>query len=174
MHTSRIPLFIGIAIFIIAVLVTAVKIGQSRSLTSENVKANVKGAELSLRYTAPDTVSVILNTDRMVSGVDVWLALSPGDLEVLPSTLQAGPGFVTSGGVYDPNNRSFIFSAIRAGEAQSQIVATFQAGPKERIASIDAAMDFNKIGGNTSVIEKDTGEDVLVKTFGVKFRLPKT
>jgi len=174
MRTSRIPLFIGIAVFIIAILVSAVKIGQNRSLTSENVKANVSGAELSLQYIAPETVSVILNTAKTVSGVDVWITLSPRDLEVLPSTLQAGSGYITSGGTYDQTNQSFVFSAIRAGEAQSQIVATFQLGPKARIASIDGVMDFNKTDGNTSVIEKDSGADILVKTTGVKFKLPKT
>lgn len=170
----RMPLYLGLAVFIIAILVSAVKIGQSRSLSQLGARAGIAPYSLRLTHTENGWVSVLLNVDRPVAGVDVSIRIPSLDATILPSSLAAGPGYIVSGGSFDEATRHFTFSAVAIGENQTGLVAKFQTGPMMRVENIPVELEFDTSEGATEVIERTTGNSLDVSTQGVRFTLERT
>lgn len=166
----KLPLYLGLAVLVVAVLISAIKIGNQQAFTSQRTRASVAGGSLILKYTSPDLVSVLLTSDKSVSGVDVTLKFN-NEVTVLPSSLSGGADFVTSGGDVDSQGYIFTFSAVAKKPAVTAgVVASFTVSPKSG-NSANADLQFDQKG--SSVIDKATGQNILSQTQGVKFTVSK-
>lgn len=169
---AKLPLYLGLGVLVVAVIMSAVKLGNKQAFTNLNSRANVAGATLILKYTAPNLVSVLLTSEKQVSGVDVVVKYNGDKTTVLPSSLSAGTGFVTTGGVVDEGVNTFSFSALsKKVPVTNGVVATFALTPKGNISSAQADVQFVETG--TMVVSKDLGQNILSQTQGVKFTTQK-
>lgn len=163
----KLPLYLGLVVVVAAVILSAVKLGNQQAFTHLNSRANVAGAVLMLKYTAPNLVSLVLTSDKEISGADVTVKFNSDKITVLPSSLTAGADFVTSGGNVDKSTSTFTFSAIsKKPSVKSGVVATFTVAAKD---AKDAPADLQFIGGDTAVIDKASQQNILSQTQGVKF-----
>lgn len=165
---AKLPLYLGLAVLVFSVLISVIKIGNQQAFTSQRTRANVSGASLVLKYTAPDLVSIILTSDKEVSGVDITVKFNGDKIKILPSSLTSGPLFITSGGTVNDKSNVFAFSAITKNTpVAAAVVATFNVLPKEGLNTAEADIQFENVG--TTVIAKDSGQNILTNTQGVKF-----
>lgn len=162
----------GLSVFVLAVLVSAVKVGERGIITSQQSQATAKKATLTLRFSSPDFISVTLNSDKEVAGVDVALNYDKDKLSILPSTLTGGPAFVTTGGNIEESIGEFSFSALaKEKSVTSGIVATFNISAKNKSEKIDTTLQFIKGKGKTAVIDKTTGENILTRADSLNISL---
>lgn len=167
---TKLPLYLGLAVLVFAVLISVIKIGDQQAFTTQRTKANVSGASLILKYTAPDLVTVFLTSAKTVRGTDITLKYNSDKITVLSSTLKGGGDFVTSGGNFD-KTLSFTFSAIAKKPVSTGVVASFSVMPVKGQLKTDADIQF--IEGSTEVYDKASNQNILVDTQGVKFTLLK-
>lgn len=167
----KLPLYLGLAVLVVAVVMSAVKLSNQQAFTNLDSRANIAGASLILKYTAPNLVSVLLTSDKEVSGTDITVKYNSDKIDVLPSSLTAGTDFVTSGGNIDREASTFIFSALsKKPSVKNGVVATFTVVPKD---AKEASGDLQFIGNETAVIDKAEGKNILSQTQGVKFTVSK-
>lgn len=163
----KLPLYLGLAVLVFAVIFSAVTIGNQQAVTSQRTKANALSASLILKYTPPNLVSILLTSEKEVAGVDANVKFNSDKITVLPSSLTPGPFFVTTGGNIETRSNSFIFSALaKKSPVTAGVVASFTVQPKEGLNTADADLQFNS---STTVIDKAIGQNILSQTQGVKF-----
>lgn len=169
---KRLPLYLGLSMFVLSVLVSAVKIGEVKNLTYNRSRASVAGANLTMRFLLPDLVNVSLTSDKAVSGTDIVITFDREKIEILSSTLISGPAFITTGGVVDEENSTFSFSALpKTGDVRAGLIASFQVVPKDTSSEVSTGLEFLTGQGNTVVLEKDSGNNILTTAEGVTFNL---
>lgn len=165
----KLPLYLGLFVLVVSVLVSAIKIGNQSSLTTSRTRANTQGASLILKYTPPNSVSILVSSDKKISGADITLLFNSEKITVLPSTLQPGLNLVTSGGIVDENKKTFSFSVIPKDKLFTDgLLATFTVNSN---SGKGANGDVQFVTPDTQVIDKDTGQNILKSTQGVKFTL---
>lgn len=163
----RLPLYLGLAVMVASVLISAMTVGQRGSITSLKSRASSTDASLSLRFVSPNMINISLVSQKPIAGIDVALQYDKDKVTVMPSTLTSGPSFTTTGGIADETNGTFSFSAIaRNPSVSSGIVATFQVVPKQ--TSVDALFQFVETAGKTAVLDQASGNTMTVTTEGVK------
>ena len=164
---SRIPLYLGLSIFIVAVLFSAIKVSQQGQLANLHSKAAIESVSLALHFTSPDQISLTVSSEKEVAGIDILLRYDPDQIEILPSSLVSATEFTTSGGIVDEATSTFAFSAVvNSDKVKSGIVATFKVKPKEsQIKS--SSLDFVTGEGNTAVFAQDNTSDILKSTQGI-------
>lgn len=168
----KLPLYLGFAVFILSVIISAVKIGNQQVFNSDKSQAKAAGAKLVLKYTPPNLVSVIVTSQSIINGADIVLKFNSDKISILPSTLSGGPSFITSGGSVDQQAGTFSFSAIaKKSPATSEVVASFIVNSAGSFKSVDADIQFSGVGLTTTVIEKISGQNILNQVEGVKFKL---
>ncbi|MCL4339339.1 cohesin domain-containing protein [Patescibacteria group bacterium] len=168
---NKLPLYMGLFIFVGAVLLSAVKVGSEKSaLLVNRSNAAQSGAKLSLTFTKPNTVSVTLNSDSTVGGIDVVVKYDKSKLSILPSTLRAGSdSFITTGGIIDSNNGTFKFSALTKSGIKDGIVANFNVVPNANQKEADTQLQLVPSGsGGSNVIDKATTQNILNSVNGVE------
>lgn len=170
---AKLPLYLGIAVFVISVLFSAIKVGERGILTSQGVKATIPKASLSLNFSSPNMISVLLNAEKEVAGIDAVIKFESGKINILPSTLQAGNSFITSGGTVDRSQGTFSFSALAKSPVSTGIVANFKIVPSKNLDKVQSELKFVEGTDGTAVIDKSTSQNVLYETSGVKFSLSK-
>lgn len=167
----KLPLYLGLFVFVVAVLFSAIKVGERGNLTNQRSKASTNGASLSLKYTPPDLISVVLNSDKEVAGVDVVVKFNKEKVIVLPSTLRGSAAFSTTGGKVDSANGTFSFTALAKTAATLGIISSFniQATKGNQLVG-----EINFVGGNdgSAVIDKATSANILTTTTGVNLNSP--
>jgi hypothetical protein len=168
---KRLPLYLGFFVFVISILFSAVRVGSSTTLNNQT-KANLEGANLQLLYSEPDTVSILLNSVKSVSGIDIVLNYDSQILEILPSTLQAGGPFTLSGGLIDEENGTFSFSSIAQEDVASGIIANFQFKPKVE-GEFESTMSFDIKDGASAVYSIDQPDNILTEAFPLTFTIGK-
>lgn len=158
---TKIPLYLGLSMFVLAIVVSAIKLGERNSQNSLQSRASSTNSTLTLRYSAPDLVSITLSAAHDVAGVDAVIEFDKDKIIVMPSTLVGGPKFLTTGGLTDESLGTFSFSALaKEQNIQAGIVATFTIAPKNA-EKIDTVLKFVKGEGKTAVIDRTTGENTL-------------
>lgn len=166
--TFKLPLYLGLAVLVVSILVSAVKIGNQQAFTSDKTRANMSGASLVLRYTPPNLVSVILSSDKEVKGADIKLKYNADRINILPSSLTS-TSFITTGGNIDKTDNTYSFSALTKNvPVTSGILATFTVQPRE---VQNANGDIQFVQSETQVIERNSGQNILNNTQGIKFSL---
>lgn len=151
---TRLPLYLGIGVFVLSVILTGTTISDRNYLSRIKSQAGQNTAAVSLVYSKPDLVSVVVNSPEIVEGVDVTLSFDPSSLEILTSTLFAGPSFTTTGGEVSIDGE-FTFSAVayQSSAVKSGVVATFQIVSKiksETILSFETGLDKTAVFSRTN------------------------
>ncbi|OGG02938.1 hypothetical protein A2W14_01990 [Candidatus Gottesmanbacteria bacterium RBG_16_37_8] len=123
---TKFPLYLGLVVFILAVLVSAIKIGERGILVNNRLSARSDEAHLNLGFSLPNIISISLVSTKEISGADISLTYDSQKIEVLPSTLQGMTGFVTTGGSLDNKRGVFTFSAVTDTPSKTGIIATFR------------------------------------------------
>lgn len=167
----KLPLYLGLGIFILTVLVTGFKIGDNKSIASLLTRANKNGAVLSMQNISSSDVSILLTSVKEVSGLDVAIRIEPYGVKPLVSTLSPGPGFAISGGSYDDATSEFTFSALRKeDEPVGDVVASFSIGGAVPSSGLMVDLSFVTGGSKTVVLEKSSGKDILISAEKFSFR----
>ncbi len=84
MHkVTKLPLYLGISVLVISVLFSVVKLGEQVSISSSSVKATSATANLSLSFISPDKISLMLNADKPVAGIDAVISFDKNKIAVL-------------------------------------------------------------------------------------------
>jgi hypothetical protein len=164
---SRIPMYTGLSVFVLAVVLSAVKVSENRSVTNLTSRASATQAVLTLNYTKPNIVSVLLTSNRDVAGLDVGLTFDPTRMTILPTTLTGGPGVVTTGGLLNEKEGTFAFSALPQGSSfTAGIVATFTISAKSDLKE-KTTLSFDTNNSRTVVLERGTSTNVLSRAEAV-------
>jgi hypothetical protein len=168
---NKLPLYLGLSIFVFSVLVSAVKVGERNSLTSQQTRASASKATLELKFSTPDIVSVVLTSGKKIAGVDAVIKFDKNKLKILPSTLHGGSSFITAGGVIEEQKGLFSFSALAKEEVSSGIVANFNIAASTK-SSVDSELHLLVGQDGSSVLEKTSLENILDNAGSVKVNLP--
>lgn len=163
---SKLPLYSGIAVFIVTVLVSAIAVGQKGGVTNGKTSATGASASLSLTFVSPNTMSVVVSSPKLVAGIDATLRYNPEEIFIVASTLRGSSSFATTGGEDHPETGTFSFSAIPSGDIRSGIVASFTIQPKTNGTPISSRVSFVE-GGVTKVLEKETLQNIIGTTKSV-------
>lgn len=168
----KLPLYLGLSVLVFSVIMSAIKIGSRGDFTSQRTKASSDMAILTLKFTQPDIVSLILTSEKEIKGIDAVLQYNKDQITILPSSLKAGANFVTTGGIADDKTGTFSFSGISTKPSVSTgIVASFTVSPKGDRKSAEGSIQFGQGQLSSSVIDNITGLNILGETQGVKFTL---
>jgi hypothetical protein len=169
-HLIKLPLYLGILLLIISVTISVSEVGKQGFSFNTRTKANISGATLGITYTSPDIVSILLNSQSDVAGVDVVVKYDNTKIEILPSTLRSNNPFITMGGMINDKDSSYSFSAIVKGNGvKSGIVASFNIKPRIIGELSQTEMFITSGEGKSSVVQKDTNSNILIKSEGIKF-----
>lgn len=171
-NISRLPLYLGLSVLVFTILVSSVKIGQKVNLTRQDSLASVSAADLSLQFTTPDKVSVLINSPIDVAGIDIALKYDKDKFTILPSTLSSGDQFMTTGGKLDKEKGTFSFSAIAKSGIKNTIVATFSVRSLTPKINTSGSLIYIIGTGKTSVLEKKNRQNILGKATGVNITIP--
>lgn len=168
---TKLPLYLGLAVLVFSVLMATVKVGQQQSLTDQRTKAAASGASLSLNFTSPHLVSVMLASDIEVAGVDVTIKFDSSKLSILPSTLASSPSFLTTGGKVDDKEGTFSFSALgKTKTVTSGIVASFVVNGKNVSKMDSTEIHFVTANSQTAVLNLNE-QNILNQSTGVSLDL---
>lgn len=168
-NSRKLPLYLGLSIFVISILISAVKIGERNSIADIGSRAAVNGPNLSMAVTSEKIVNVVISSPIAVSGMDIAIKYNTSDLRILPSTLKAGSNFSISGGIAD-NEGNFSFSAIAKNKIRSEgIVASFETAKINRNIS-SALLEFAEGTGKTAVLGAG-GENINFQTRSLNINL---
>lgn len=165
----KLPLYAGLAVFIIAVLFASLKIGEKTSLTYNQTRASATGAILILKYTSPDNVSVLLNSDKDIAGADLVIKYDKEKINVLPSTLTGSDSVIVSGGVADSANGTFTFSIIPKSPVKTGILATFKVKPLNNLENVSTAMEIVAGNDGSAVLDNRTLANILTSGNKINF-----
>lgn len=177
---TKFPLYLGLSVFVVSVLVSAVTIGERTRLGIIGSQAAKDGAILALRFTPEDTISVELISEKPVEGIDVTLQYNPSNIDILSSTLTGLGSYITTGGVLDETSGTFAFSVIAGDDAPTTaVVAIFHVKHAQNITvenqkTIVGQLDFVTSSLQTTVLEKTTHANILQQGKGVEFNLTNT
>ena len=123
----KIPIYLGLAVFVISILAASIKIGERSFVFNGRLKADQNEAVLSLEFSSPNIISIAVVSEQEVSGADLAVKYNSDNMEILPSTLSGRSGFITSGGDLDEENGEYFFSAVNNGSLnKSGIIASFR------------------------------------------------
>lgn len=171
-NISKIPLYIGLSVLVLSILVTSVTIGQKRSLTQQKSQASSTTANLSLQFTSPGKVSVLVNSPVEVSGMDIVIKYDKNKFIILPSSLSSGDQLITTGGKLDKLNGTFTFSEIAKGSIKNTIAASFTARSLTPKMNTSGSLSFDTGSDKTAVLEKTSGQNILGEATGVNITIP--
>lgn len=168
---TKLPLYLGLAVLVFSVLMATVKVGQKQTLNDQRTKAAASGATLTLNFTSPKLVSVLLTSDAEVSGTDVTIKFDSSKLTILPSTLAASSSFITTGGKVDDKEGTFSFSALsKSKSVTSGIVASFEVNAQNVSNADSTELHFLTSDNQTAVINLNK-QNILSQSTGVSLNL---
>lgn len=166
---SKLPLYTGVTVFVLTILVSAVAVGQKTSLTTVGSRASVGQAALSMTFVSPNTLSFTVSSQKSIAGVDATIHYNPAEVFIIASSLHGGVAFATTGGDDNPSNGTFSFSALPSGEVTSGIVASLTIQPK--IPGQPTSTTFSFDNSATKVLEKGTLQNIAGEMNGVQATL---
>src|SRR3989344_3913172 len=108
---TRLPLYLGLIVFIITILTVSIKQGERNTISSGRIKASLDEATVSLQFSLPNIISLSFVSSEEISAADLILIYNKNEIEILPSTLAGMSGFITTGGEVDSQRGVFTFSA---------------------------------------------------------------
>lgn len=169
---SRLPLYLGLSVLVLSVLVTSVTVGQKRNVALQRSQASATTANLSLQFTSPRTVSILINSPVDVSGIDIVIKYDKDKFTILPSSLSSGDQFITTGGKLNKGNGTFSFSAISKSGVKNTIAATFSVRSLTPKIATSGNLAFETGQDKTVVLDKSSGQNILGNAEGVNLTIP--
>lgn len=166
---SKTPLYLGLIIFVFSVLLASTKVGENQRIARlESQATQQEGASLSLKFTPPDLISVLLASDKDIKGADMVIIYDQKLIEVVPTSLFAGPSFSISGYLSSKTQGRFAFTVLADGQDQftPSIVATFRIEPKVAPGQ-EVSLQFATVAGETQVFSEDLTKNILTQTEGI-------
>lgn len=160
------------SVLVLSVLVTSVTIGQKRNLTKQLSQASSTTAKLSLQFTSPGKVNVLINSPIEVSGMDIVIKYDKNKFTILPSSLSSEDQFITTGGRLDELNGTFTFSEIAKGSIKNTIAASFTVRSLTPKVNTSGSLFFDTGSDKTAVLEKTSGQNILGEATGVNITIP--
>ncbi len=171
-NISRLPLYLGLSVLVLSVLVTSVTVGQKRNLALQRSQATSSTANLNLQFTSPRTVSVLINSPVDVSGIDIVIKYDKDKFTILPSSLSSGDQLITTGGKLDKVNGTFTFSAIAKGSVKNTIAASFTVRSLTPKVNTSGSLFFETGSDKTAVLEKTSGQNILGNANSINITIP--
>lgn len=169
---KHLPIYAGFVTLILAVLVSSVQIGTKGQLTSTTIQARQAQAYLSLRYSEPDMVSVIVSSGKEIAGVDVVIAFEKDKVQILPSTLTPGPKFSTTGAVISDNPSVFSFSAVPVSIGVIDgIVAQFRLADLSDLGNVTTTLTIDTHPDASAVLDKATLDTIPTTSSPLTFTM---
>lgn len=169
---TRLPLYLGLIIFIFSVVLSGMKLGENNAAVTNTTNANQSGAVLTSRFVSPNLINVSFNSKKDVSEIYITFHYDKDMISVVPSSLSPGPSFNLKENIIDNDNGYFRFDAVTSlNNQKSGLVASFKIIPKNNLTTGKTAISF--ITGNhaTFVTDYVTGGDVLLNTEDVTIKL---
>lgn len=167
---TKLPLYLGLFVFLLSVLVSSVKLSEKRTVSSR-IQATGKGVSLSMQFTKPDLITIFVNSAVDIEGIDVAIGYDEDVISIYPSTLQASDQFFTTGGNLDSDNGQFIFSAIAKSQVSNGLVGQFHIGKKQNMTAVTTKLEFLD-KGQSAVFEKGTGNNILENLTPIDIDIP--
>ncbi len=168
---NKLPLYAGLAVFVIAVIVSSIKLGEKSSLTYNKTRASVAGSLLSLKFSQPDRISVTLNSDKEIVGADLVIKYDKNKVKILPSTLSGENTMALSGGVLDEAKGTFSFSILPKNPIKAGILASFKMIPANNLKKVDSELLIIEGTDGSAVLDQNTMSNILSATEKVQFSL---
>lgn len=168
---NKLPLYVGLAVFMIAVIVSSIKLGEKTSLTYNKTRASVAGALLSLKFSQPDSISVTINSDQEIAGADLVIKFDKNKVNILPSTLNGGNTTAISGGLVDEAKGTFSFSILPKNPIKAGILASFKIVPANNLKKVDSEMQIIEGVDGSAVLDQNTTTNILSSTEKAQFSL---
>lgn len=159
---TRLPLYLGIIIVLIAIFTTTLKLGEKALYSSGIIKAQQNTVKISLNYSPPDIITLAVNGDKIISGGDFTLSYNNIDVDILPSSLTGLSGYITTGGELISDKGKYSFSTVNSDKPISTgILASFRITDKntsddKKISRIKISFDASKsriYGENLEVLQ---------------------
>lgn len=172
---KRIPLYLGGATLVLALLVSSIQLSSKGQLIQSQSQATVSKASLTLQYTAPDILTLLVSADKEIGGIDAVVSFDKNAVEILPSTLTSGGSFTTTGASIGSDGSTFQFSALpKAANTTSGIVAQFRFKGVAIPAKGSTDITLQTGADKSAVIDKNSLTNVLSETAAVTVpvRLP--
>ncbi len=168
---NKLPLYVGLAVFMVAVLISSIKLGEKSSLTYNKTRASVAGALLTLKFSQPDLISITINSDKEIAGADLVLKYDNNKVKILPSTLSGGNTGVAIGGVTDDVKGTFSFSILPKTPIKTGILASFKIVGANNLKTVDSEMQIIEGTEGSVVLDQGTKSNILSATEKVQFSL---
>lgn len=123
----KLPLYLGLAVFVLTVIVSSVTIGERGAVFNSNLQAKEELPKISLIFSKPSSLTLSVVGKQKIKGIDLVLKYDPKVVEILPSTLSGFSQNLTSGGEADPAAGIFSFSALsNLNNFQNNLIASFK------------------------------------------------
>lgn len=166
----KFPLYLGLFSLVVSLLVSAVRIGENRSVTTTQTKASLVISGLQLYFNSPNLITVIVSSDTEIAGIDVTLKFDPDKIRILPSTLTSS-NFIATGGIVSAENNDFSFTLTQPLiPIKSGIIASFEVEPNKNFAS-ETQIQFVTTDDKTGIYTNDSIINILRDTKGVIFKI---
>jgi len=123
---------------------SATKLGENKAITYNKSRAAGSGTKLTLHFTEPNIISMMLTSEKQVAGIDAVIKYNKDMLSILSSTLIGGADFTTSGGTVNEDAGTFSFSSLaKPSFKNTGVVAMFEIRSKEGVANPATEMTFD-------------------------------
>lgn len=171
---KNLPLIGGFIVLVLSVIVSSVQIGTKGQLTTGSIQAQYAQSLLSLQYTAPDLITVLVTSQKTIAGVDVVIGFDNKKIQILPSTLTSGAHMTTSGAHIDEATSVFRFSALPLDNTVTNgIVGQFRIAPLTDENSLSTTLTILNGPDQSGVFESNTITNILSNTSPLTFTIRK-
>lgn len=166
---TKIPLYLGLAIFVFSILLTSVRVGENQKMARIESQAEQKeGTKLSLKFIPPEIISVVIKADVDVKEVDSFIKYDPRVINIISDSLVSGPAYSITGSNNDQDKGIFSFTATAQGGIKTEIVANFKVEPKIENTK-EIILKFITGADGTYVYGGETFSNILTSAEGVEF-----
>jgi hypothetical protein len=161
---KHIPFYSGLIVLVISIMVSTVQVGTKNRYTTTTTQAVQSKAALLMQFIPPDMVNIYLNSTKPIAGVDIFIEYDNQYIQILPSTLIAGPHIITSGVNIDDTRSAFRFSALTDGtDITDGMIAQFRFALLSPGEKKSTTFVLGQDAGESAVLEKTTLSNILGK-----------
>lgn len=141
---TKFPLYIGMVVFVVSLLVASIKIGERTMMQTGSIRATGDIANFSLKFTSPDKITVYFTSTKEITGADFVILYNSSEIEIITSTLNGMSGYMTTGGERDLTAGKFIFSAVNTqNPLKNGFLATFNVKKAGRFENNSRQININ-------------------------------
>ena len=168
--SGKLPLYVGLSVFIVSVLISTVVLGEQVFVGRKLVEAEEESSEIALVYTPPNLVGVVMTSNSEVYSIGFTLRFDPEKFFIDQSTFYPNPAFSLYYKIVD-NEKGIarLRLTVKKKGVKSAVVASFAVQPvnyKGPFSSTISLLESSE--DSTFVISKETDKNILTSTEGVE------